>query len=360
MYALPQAPAALPAAPVPKQDNQRSCWVFTAFVSSYVDAEAASEEVETIGSDSKYCVVGLETCPTTGREHYQGYVVWNTKTRFTALKKKYNPAVHWEAAKGTHAQNYDYCTKEGKFNEYGEVPRNLGGEMEKERWKIARGSAVLGQLDDVDDQIFITHYRNLKAIRNDAIKVLDNLPDTCGIWYYGVPGSGKSHRARELAGDQLYLKACNKWWDGYQGQENVLIEDMDPTHAYMAHYLKCWTDKYPFTGEVKSATLSSIRPKQIIITSNYTLDEIFASCAEIDTTALKRRFKVTNFPYKYGEVPATPTHSEDQAMQTQEFVTPPSKLRRSFTVRGQPLKKALIVLPSDSESDSDDEVEVVE
>lgn len=57
MYALPSAPVAIAAPGPAPRENARSCWVFTAFVSTYVDAEAAAEEVETIGSDSKYCVV---------------------------------------------------------------------------------------------------------------------------------------------------------------------------------------------------------------------------------------------------------------------------------------------------------------
>jgi hypothetical protein len=38
-----------------------------------------------------------------------------------------------------------------------------------------------------------------------------------GIWYWGAPGTGKSREARAKYPD-AYLKAQNKWWDGYTGQ----------------------------------------------------------------------------------------------------------------------------------------------
>lgn len=61
---------------------------------------------------AKY-VWGEETCPTTGKNHLQGYVEFTTDVRITRLHKLY-PKTNIDIAKGNRKQNDDYCTKEGK------------------------------------------------------------------------------------------------------------------------------------------------------------------------------------------------------------------------------------------------------
>ena len=43
-----------------------------------------------------------------------------------------------------------------------------------------------------------------------------------------IPGSGKSSGVRRDYGDSLYVKDATKWWDGYAGEETVVIDDWDP------------------------------------------------------------------------------------------------------------------------------------
>lgn len=57
--------------------------------------------------------------------------------------------------------------------------------------------------------------------------------------------------------------------------------------------LKRWADHYPFTAEVKGSA-TTIRPKQIIVTSNYHPDEIWPE-DKMMKDAVMRRFKFVNF-----------------------------------------------------------------
>lgn len=83
----------------------------------------------------------------------------------------------------------------------------------------------------------------------------------------------------------------NKWWDGFQGQKIVILEDYDPTclEKVSGHDLKIWTDRYPFLGEVKGAS-AYIHLSKFIITSQYRLDDCFPFCPKL-SEALHRRFQ---------------------------------------------------------------------
>lgn len=91
----------------------------------------------------------------------------------------------------------------------------------------------------------------------------------------------------------LYVKSINKWWDGYHGQDVVLLDDWDPSHEqFLRQHLKTWADRYPFRAETKGSSMM-IRPKKIIVTSNFSINECFSNPE--DAAAIRRRFKVTRF-----------------------------------------------------------------
>ena len=109
-------------------------------------------------------------------------------------------------------------------------------------------------------------------------------------WHYGVTGAGKSYTVRTKWPD-AFIKSNNVWWDGYQGEESVIIEELGPKQI-AAHHLKIWADHYPFKAEVKGSQLS-VRPKRILVTSNYSIREVYPD--EQDYLPLERRFKVHRY-----------------------------------------------------------------
>jgi len=59
------------------------------------------------------------------------------------------------------------------------------------------------------------------------LKSLDTLTNK---WYYGPPGTGKSRKVRQDY-PNVYDKPLNKWWDAYEDQEVVVLDDFDKSSA---------------------------------------------------------------------------------------------------------------------------------
>lgn len=135
------------------------------------------------------------------------------------------------------------------------------------------------------------YYRTIKQIAIDSRPDLESVSEKTGLWIYGTSGCGKSKKAREDHPD-AYIKGMNKWWDGYAGEDVVILEDIDPTNAdHMRRNLKIWLDHYPFPAESKG-NQRNIRPRLIIVTSQYPIEGIWPDAET--RTAIKRRCEVIN------------------------------------------------------------------
>lgn len=269
-------------------------WCFT--VNNYNDDDV--DAVERLASDVDYLIFGFEK-GANDTPHLQGYLFYKNKTSLRALKTLL-PRAHFEVARGNHEQNIKYCSKDGDYSEFGKRPltqveQSLSG---KEVWDEVLALAKEDRLDEIPSKIFISHYRTLKQIAFDH-RVHSNLTNDewdngrTNLWIYGPSDTGKSRYARETFPDH-YLKMCNKWWDNYQGEDTVLIEEFEKSHSVLSHHLKVWSDRYAFQVEIKChATV--IRPKRIVVTSNYSMEEIWP--AEIDGVVipLRRRFQCLHF-----------------------------------------------------------------
>lgn len=82
----------------------------------------------------------------------------------------------------------------------------------------------------------------------------------------------------------------NNLWEGYDGQEVVLLEDIDPFHVKLSHDIKIWADRYSFRGRVLYGSIV-LRPKKIVITSQYSPEEIWPQDQKT-VEAIRDRFNV--------------------------------------------------------------------
>jgi len=242
-----------------------------------------------------YVIVGEELAPSTGTRHLQGYAEFKSVYKFGPFAKKYK--IHFETCEATAEANINYCKKDGVFEERGTPKQDpalagkKGGEIEQERWKRNIELAEQGKLDElkqVDPQAYTRCFFTYKRMKQDAMPALPELDQLQNYWIWGPPGIGKSRKARDMCdGHPYYPKPCNKWWDGYQNEEVVIIDDIEKEN-HLDHYLKIWADHYDFIAECKGGSIR-IRPMSIIITSNYSPEECFT---ESTLLAIRRRFKV--------------------------------------------------------------------
>ncbi len=121
-----------------------------------------------------------------------------------------------------------------------------------------------------------------------------------GMWIWGPPNTGKTHYARRISlkqyGQNPFEKSTNKWWDGYENEKVVVMNDVDPSHALQHSFIKnmkIWTDRYPCSGEYKGGTMP-LNHEIFIVTSNHSLAEVFAQGdgPYVDYEAILSRFKV--------------------------------------------------------------------
>lgn len=266
------------------QGPQHKNWTFTVF---FQDEAVEKDWFKKLEDIVDYACYGRELCPETKREHFQGYIQFKNRKRMSALKVLH-PTAHWEIARGTDQSNYDYCSKDGVFTEIGtRIP--VAAAAGKERYKRSRELAEAGDFDAIDDDIYIRCYSSLRCIHKDKRRKLPDLEAPCGLWIWGSSGSGKSKMAREIGAESMYFKMPDKWWDGYCDEDTVIIDDLDQTHVSMAYWLKIFADRYAFPVHVKNGGLF-IRPKRIIVTSQYPIEEIWTDDETV--SALRRRFEV--------------------------------------------------------------------
>lgn len=223
----------------PAQRVRAKRWCVT--INNYTKGDVAMFEV--IKPKCDYWIYGKEVGEQ-GTPHLQCYIIFKDVKTAKQCHCIFPSRGHWSKANGTSEQNHTYCSKDGDFEEYGTIPEEpsvKGGKATADKWLAAKELAMKGDIFEIDPKILISHYKNFKLIRADTKKVPEDLDWTIppNVWIYGPTRTGKSWRARkEIIGDNpFYIKnAANKWWDKYDGEKYVLIEDMDLTHHYQGKH----------------------------------------------------------------------------------------------------------------------------
>lgn len=279
----------MPSTPVTKRARG---WVFT--INNYTPRH--EDLLQRL--DCVYIVYGREV-GASGTPHLQGYVYFRQPRSKLAVSKDI-PNAYLDIRAGTHEQARAYCIKDGSFEERGERPLDpteiqaKGGEGTAAKWREIHAKSKQGCMDWIAEhhpKEYLLYKPRLESNYQPDIGVLQG--ELHHEWWVGPTGSGKSKALWELYPNH-FAKNINKWWDGYKFEEVVAIEEWSPENSVTAQALKRWADRYPFTGEIKGGVMQKLRPRKIIVLSNYTLEQCFTRSEDLEP--LKRRFKTITFP----------------------------------------------------------------
>lgn len=166
-----------------------------------------------------------------------------------------------------------------------------GGRKSSNDWERIWDSAKRGATEDIPADVRVRYYGAIKRIAQDHLKPL-GIERICHV-YWGRTGTGKSRRAWDEAGIDSFPKdPRTKFWDGYQGQRNVVIDEFRGS-IDISHLLR-WLDRYPVIVEVKGSSVV-LKAEEIWITSNIHPSEWYTDLDEETKAALLRRINIIHF-----------------------------------------------------------------
>lgn len=231
---------------------------------------------------AEYSVHQQEMCPSTHRPHFQYFIVFPKRKRWTEVARLLQPD-HVEIARNPEKAR-QYCMKE---------ETRLPGTTYHEHGTWSQGGSTL---------INMLHKRPLKELCQEypwKVKQLKELRATLaqprqfpteGILLTGSTGLGKSKIANligQFVGTAYWSEPTLTWFDGYDQEALMIIDEFRGTRPDILLRL---IDRYPFKLPYKGG-FTEMGSSFVILTSNLTLEEAFPILDVKTRQALNRRIK---------------------------------------------------------------------
>jgi len=242
----------------------------------------------------KYGVIGKEVGES-GTPHLQGYLQFKKRLSLKkvsdTLHAFFNARAHTEAAKATPSKNFEYCSKDGDFVEWGEKPK-MGRRMDLEAaYDDARSDIRMVEVADRHKSAFIRYHRGIERVRqlhNEEKAedfrfvevVVHSGPTGCGKTRNAMTVEEGARKPYKIQGDQL------QWWDGYEGQEVIVIDEYanNVPITVMLGLLDGYKLRLPVKGGFTYA-----RWTQVQITTNLKQEQLHDQAKDEHREALWRR-----------------------------------------------------------------------
>lgn len=209
----------------------------------------------------RYFIVGREHTKNGGL-HFQGYIAWKNGKTFKEAKRWLGlDKIHILPALGNDFENQKYCSKENLIIEVG-IPTKQG-----KRTDINRAICIAKTTGKIRNVLL--EVQNYQAVRHTELymKYLEPeilRPDLQVINIWGASGTGKTRYVYEHEKD-VFRPINYKWWEGYDGHEVVLLDDIRKDFSTFHDLIKL-LDIYPIRVESKGGSRQLVAQKIYITT----------------------------------------------------------------------------------------------
>jgi len=244
----------------------------------------------------KYLVYGKEICPKTEKEHWQGCVYFFDKCSLKQAQKFLQiENSHMESVMITDTEScVEYCKKDGNFCEFGIKPKSgRRTDLEAVADLIIKQELTVDEIIVENPMLYHQYGRTFHKLEDLALRKKWRTEMTEGIWYVGKTGTGKSHKAFEGFNPETHYCLPNDggWWDGYCGQDTVIINDFRGHIPY--NELLQIVDKWPYNVRRRCREPAPFISKRVIITSSLSPEQVYNKRNDEDKIEqLLRRFTV--------------------------------------------------------------------
>ena len=233
-----------------------------------------------LAKGAEYAVCGSEVGEK-GTPHLQAYVRLKTALSLVAMKK-YLPRAKLIVASGTDVENKTYCSKDGDVLYEEGTPSEQGRrtDIHELAQKIKNHEITLEELMFEYPLEYVKYSRSFEKMFS-ATQIQRTVPPHV-YWRWGLAGTGKTRYVVEKHPSH-YPKDNTLWWDNYQQQEAILIDDFDNTIPYRT--LLRILDRYTYQGQVKGGYIQVNSP-YIYITCEFPPEHFWSGN---DLAQIKRR-----------------------------------------------------------------------
>lgn len=191
-----------------------------------------------------------------GTPHLQGYIRLSTPLSLQAMKKLL-PRANLQVAGGSDLENKTYCSKDGDILiEVGTMSEQGKRNDIKEIATLIKNKEItLEELMFEYPDMYVKYSRSFEKMFNAVMEARSTPPEV--HWRFGKAGTGKTRYCVEKHVSH-YIKDNTSWWDGYNQQEAIIIDDFDNNIPYRT--LLRILDRYVYSGQVKGSYIQVNSP----------------------------------------------------------------------------------------------------